>query len=336
MHYHLPRGGRGLGQYTWVSAAAVTGMVMDKRHCDIGELLEVCRSFPASLPCRPASVSLYAVYCDRVTCRYATLSCSAAAILFLRWWWAGKSAKMASTFSIWRADPSGMAVAAEQEGGLLEHLAWDVKDDENEASPCSQIPTADLPHPPTLPVGEAPPPSPSQGEGREAPLAPRPRLGRADMAIVHYSTVYVFVEDWLGPGSSTGAYNAVAFSFLTLMCLASSCPAISFGAGHGGLPGKCELRLLLLPCAFVSFSFEFLSGMFVLTRSLISLSISVGGKIFRAEENLVNLGNLWTHSIWVQEELLCEKCWDSGVANMDLGLDFYGLAIRGIWMTLAE
>ncbi|MQM17969.1 hypothetical protein Taro_050951 [Colocasia esculenta] len=52
------------------------------------------------------------------------------------------------------------------------------------------------------------------------------------MAFVHYATVYVFVEDWLGLGSSAGAFNAVAFSFLALLCLASFCAAVLVDPGY--------------------------------------------------------------------------------------------------------
>uniref|UniRef100_A0A1D1YZH4 S-acyltransferase n=1 Tax=Anthurium amnicola TaxID=1678845 RepID=A0A1D1YZH4_9ARAE len=52
------------------------------------------------------------------------------------------------------------------------------------------------------------------------------------MGFVHYFTVYVFIEDWLSLGSSAGFYNALVFSFLALMSLASFFAAVLVDPGH--------------------------------------------------------------------------------------------------------
>lgn len=44
------------------------------------------------------------------------------------------------------------------------------------------------------------------------------------MGFVYYTTVFIFIEDWLGLKSSAGILNALIFSCFAFMCI------LSFGA----------------------------------------------------------------------------------------------------------
>lgn len=52
------------------------------------------------------------------------------------------------------------------------------------------------------------------------------------MGFVYYTTVFIFIEDWVGLQSSAGSLNALIFTFLLSLCLFSFFVCVLTDPGH--------------------------------------------------------------------------------------------------------
>lgn len=104
------------------------------------------------------------------------------------------------------------------------------------------------------------------------------------MGFVYYSTVFVFVESWLGLRSAAGICSALVFSYFTLMCLASFCASVvidpgqvpaSFAPDMEGSDGNVWFHFFLHAC----YRFSYIDALeYLWIRQLIDVQCMVYGE----------------------------------------------------------